>query len=469
MIEARIPWVSIFVPALAFVACGDPADSTGSGGAGSGAASGYSPGTGGSVGTGGGGSGSGGANGAGGSGSGGVLGAGGSGSGGTPGGGTFMEDTGEDCSVGVLPAAGTSNSKLPDPFLKLDGNRISAKADWRCRRREIRKQAEKYIYGEKPPKPSMVSGEVTESEITVNVSEGSGSAGFSASVSLPSGEGPFPAVIGLVAPPYFNSLAVDQSIVLSEGVAVVLLPVYDIASESGSRNAKDGAFYDVYGASSATGQLAAWAWGVSRIIDVIEQSGGDILLADAIGVTGCSRFGKGAFAIGAFDERIALTLPVESGSGGVPIYRGLSGEGAQSANSAYTETYWLGDGFQSFTSSVNTLPIDTHAVVAMVAPRGLFIMDNPHIANLGPRSAHVAALAGKKVYDALGVGDAISYHSAVSDGGHCAIRSEWATPLRNAIQRHLKKTGTAAGVMSAAASTTGNLSTWVDWESPTLN
>ena len=42
----------------------------------------------------------------------------------------------------------------------------------------------------------------------------------------------------------------------------------------------------------------AWAWGVSRIIDVIEQSDGSILRADATGVTGCSRFGKGAFVVG---------------------------------------------------------------------------------------------------------------------------------------------------------------------------
>ena len=128
----------------------------------------------------------------------------------------------------------------------------------------------------------------------------------------------------------------------------------------------------------------AWAWGVSRIIDVIEQSGGSILRADATGVTGCSRFGKGAFVIGAFDQRIALTMPIESGSAGVPIFRGIPGEGAQSLSSAYGEQPWLGDAFGSFTGSPNRLPVDTHEMVAMVAPRGLFIMDNPHIANLGP-------------------------------------------------------------------------------------
>ncbi|MGC5318755.1 cellulose binding domain-containing protein [Micromonospora arida] len=54
----------------------------------------------------------------------------------------------------------------------------------------------------------------------------------------------------------------------------------------------------------------------------MEQPDGRILKADAMGVTGCSRYGKGAFAIGVFDQRIALTMPIESGSAGVPIFAG---------------------------------------------------------------------------------------------------------------------------------------------------
>ena len=103
-----------------------------------------------------------------------------------------------------------------------------------------------------------------------------------------------------------------------------------VGREGTARTNKQGAFYTIYGNTSSTGLLVAWAWGVSRIIDVIEQSGGSILKADAIGVTGCSRFGKGAFAIGAFDQRIALTMPIESGSGGAPIFRGIPGRTAPS-------------------------------------------------------------------------------------------------------------------------------------------
>jgi hypothetical protein len=104
----------------------------------------------------------------------------------------------------------------------------------------------------------------------------------------------------------------------------------------------------------------------------------------------------------------------------------------------------------------------------MVAPRGLFIMDNPHIANLGPRSAHVAALAGAEVYRALGAGANISYISNVQSGTHCSSRPEWLTPLRNNLNWHLKKTGTPAGTISAHANATGQLSSWRAWTTPTL-
>ena len=130
-----------------------------------------------------------------------------------------------------------------------------------------------------------------------------------------------------------------------------------------------------------------------------------------------------------------------------PSSAGIPGEGAQSLSSAYGEQPWLGDAFGSFTGNPNTLPVDTHEMVAMVAPRGLFIMDNPHIANLGPRSASVAALGGAEVYKALGAGENITYWSDIQDGSHCANRPEWRTPLQQNIQKFLLKTGNAAGAI----------------------
>ncbi|MGW6503955.1 glucuronyl esterase domain-containing protein [Nonomuraea angiospora] len=375
-----------------------------------------------------------------------------------------VEDEGADCTVTGLPDAGSlpTNSKLPDPFRKLDGTRISARSEWRCRRQEIKKLAEKFVYGEKPGKPAGVTGTVSRTGITVNVNHNGKSSSFSAGVDLPSGSGPFPAVVVV------GGFGADTAAIKAAGAAVISYDPYAVGKEGTPRNDKQGAFYSIYGSSSSTGLLLAWAWGVSRIIDVIEQSDGGILRADATGVTGCSRFGKGAFVIGAFDQRIALTMPIESGSAGVPIFRGIPGEGAQSLSSAYGEQPWLGDAFGSFTSSPARLPVDTHEMVAMVAPRGLFIMDNPHITNLGPKSASVAALGGAEVYKALGAGDNITYWSDIQDGNHCANRPEWRTPLQQNIQKFLLKTGNAPGAIRISAKALGNLAEWRDWQTPTL-
>ncbi|MFD0969276.1 glucuronyl esterase domain-containing protein [Plantactinospora endophytica] len=372
-----------------------------------------------------------------------------------------VEDDGADCPVPNAPQ--TSNSRLPDPFRKIDGTRISSKSDWRCRRAEIRELAERTVYGQKPAKPATVSGTVSSSSITVNVSDQGRSASFSASVQLPSGTGPFPAVVVV------GGFGADTATIRSAGVAVINYDPLAVGREGTPRNNKQGAFYSIYGASSSTGILMAWAWGVSRIIDVIEQSGGNIIKADAMGVTGCSRYGKGAFTIGVFDQRIALTMPVESGSGGVGAFRAIAGEsGAQPLSSAYSEQPWLGDAFSSFTGSPNTLPIDTHQMVGMIAPRGLFIMDNPSIDWLGARSGSVAALGGAEVYKALGAGDNITYWSDVQDGTHCAVRPEWRTPMQQFLQKFLLKTGNAAGTMRISSRKAGNLAEWRDWQTPTL-
>lgn len=374
-----------------------------------------------------------------------------------------VENAGADCAVPTLPSTGPSSARLPDPFRRLDGSRIATKADWRCQRELTRRLAEASLYGEKPGRPASVTGTVSTSRITVNVSHNGRSTSFSADVSLPSGTGPHPAVV------VYGGFGADTAAIRNAGAAVISFDPYTVGKEGTGRTNKQGAFYDIYGSSSRTGLLMAWAWGVSRIIDVLEASGGSVLRADATGVTGCSRFGKGAFVAGAFDQRIALTMPIESGTAGVPILRGVPGEGAQSLSSAYGEQPWFGDAFGSFTGNPSTLPIDTHQVVGLIAPRGLLVLDNPHIANLGPRSASVAALAGAEVYTALGAGSNITYWSDVADGTHCANRPEWSTPLRQHIQTYLLGNGTPAGQMRISSRAAGSLGQWVDWTTPTLS
>ncbi|HEY6475894.1 MAG TPA: cellulose-binding protein [Polyangia bacterium] len=384
------------------------------------------------------------------------------------------EDDGVSCTVAALPSASglPSIALLPDPFKKLDGTEMTTKAEWTCRREEIRKQAEMYALGTKPP-PPMVTGTVNSTSIMVNVAANGQSASFSATVALPPcGSPPYPAIIG-----YGGVLPLDTGVINGEGVATINFDPMSVGAENGGHGpSQTGAFYNLYPGGTQTGLLVAWAWGVSRIIDVIAQSDGSILRADAIGVTGCSRYGKGAFIAGAFDARIALTLPIESGTAGVPIWRGIAkaevganNNPSQSLTAAYQEQPWFADGFSPFLADPTTNPIDTHEIVAMIVPRGLFIMDNPFIGELSPQYGYVAAVAGAEVYKALGVQYNIGYDSGIQNGAHCAMRPEWSAPLKNSIEKFLTRTGHLAGEITPNAVQNAPLADWRDWTTPTLN
>src|SRR5205085_4765254 len=105
-----------------------------------------------------------------------------------------------------------------------------------------------------------------------------------------------------------------------EGVATGSYDHNSIADEK----SRTGKFTDIYGSNGVSSQVA-WAWGISRVIDVLvdEKAAGrnNIIDPTAVGITGCSRNGKAAFTVGAFDERIALGIPQESGTGGVSAFR----------------------------------------------------------------------------------------------------------------------------------------------------
>jgi len=382
----------------------------------------------------------------------------------------FKEFYGDDCTV-ATPAA-VSNTKFPDLFTKLDGTKMSKKSDWKCRRAEIKKSVETFIHGAKPGKPEKVTGTVSATSISVHVENGGKSVDFSVSVSIPSGStGPVAAIIGL------GGGSLDKTIVSGEGVATINYDNNSISSES----SRSGKFSTIYGDTGASAQVG-WAWGVSRIIDVLvdEKAAGRNNFIDpkAIGVTGCSRLGKGAFTIGAFDERIALGIPQESGTGGVSAFRvvntapmGPNGKPAQSLDSAWSEAQgWFGTVFGPLRSKVDTVPADTHFLVAMYAPRGLLVLDNSRIGELCATCQHAASAAGAMLYEALGVGKNIEYHGGnPSDPhNHCTFYPSQADPLKRAIRAFLTHKGQPDGRIAPAAVATADLTKWIDWTAPTL-
>jgi hypothetical protein len=216
--------------------------------------------------------------------------------------------------------------------------------------------------------------------------------------------------------------------------------------------------------------MMAWAWGVSRLIDALENTSGHNIDTTKLAVTGCSRNGKGALVVGAFDERIALTIPQESGAGGtaswrVSEYLHNQGQNIQTASSAFGEQPWFDSVFGNFTSSVNNLPMDHHMLMAMVAPRGLLNIDNA-IDWLGPESTQTAGVAGKEVYKALGVPANMAVSQPSSSHTHCQFPSSQNTILRNYLNKFLK--GVNSGNTDVVEGPSVDRARWINWSTPTL-
>jgi hypothetical protein len=476
--------ISYLLPALCaqLLACsstpGDEGDdssggsvATGSGGQlGTGGVPG-NPASGGASGTGGGystgGAGSGGAASGGANGSGGGDGSGGDGSGGgQPTGST--EDSGLDCPASTPTGANGGDSKtLPDPFTKWDGTQVATMADWRCRRRELVVQIEKSILGAKAPPPSSiggsVSGTVSNSAYTVEVENPEGSTSFSGTVTVPAGgTAPYPAVVVVGG---FNSLNAD--VLSSEGVAVISYDNNAIASEA-SGNFSNGKYFDANpDYEGKTGALVAWAWGVSRILDMLEANPG-VIDPTKIAVHGCSRLGKAAFVIGAFDQRIALGLPLEPGTGGPAPLRALPSLGGQTLSGANGEASWFGPTSGSYSSSI---PVDMSDVAAMYAPRGLLMMDNGHIAHLSYKANYLGVAAARKVFEGMGAEDAAWYLGNSGNGNHCAVRAEYGAPLRAMIKKFLKNdsSATTGGLDKHANHGNIDVESWTNgWKTGTI-
>ncbi|GLB41175.1 putative carbohydrate esterase family 15 [Lyophyllum shimeji] len=359
----------------------------------------------------------------------------------------------------------TANSKLPDPFKFISGARTATKVDWACRREEISQLFQRYELGAMPPKPQSVTASYSGSQISITVSDNGKSISFTVGVSLPAGSGPFPAIIAYGG----------MSIPTPSGVAILTFNNDDIAAQQSGSSRGQGKFYTLYGSGHSAGAMMAWAWGVSRIIDALEKTSGLPINLQRIGVTGCSRNGKGALVAGAFETRIALTIPQESGSGGAGCWRISdamlkAGVNTQTASEIVGENVWFSTSFNQYVNQVPVLPFDHHMLSALVAPRALLIIDNTGIDWLGPESVWGCQKTANKIWQALGVPDSMGV-SQVGNHNHCAFPSSEQGDLDAFVNKFLKGQSTNTNIIKTdGANNLGFVdSTWIDWTVPTLS
>jgi hypothetical protein len=374
------------------------------------------------------------------------------------------------CSVPQLPSYDSlpSDPFLPDPFTFLNGTRVTTRAEWTCRRAELATLAQEFEFGYKPTPPSSATtGSRSGNTLAVVVTDNGRTISFNASIAYPSaGSPPYPAMIGV------GGSSLNNAALSSMGVAVITFPNNEIAQQNGQGSRGVGKFYDMYGSSHSAGALMAWAWGVSRLIDALEKTPAANIDTTRLGVTGCSRNGKGALTVGAFDERIKLTVPQESGSGGSGTWRVSDwmlsrGQQTQTLSQIVGENVWFRANFNRFSSTATKLPFDHHSIIGLVAPRATLVVEND-ILWLGPQSSWSGANAARMIWQGLGVPDRMGY-SLTTGHTHCAFPSSQQAELNAYVQKFLIGGGTGnTNIMRNDPGVFFDQTMWLDWTVPPL-
>jgi hypothetical protein len=154
------------------------------------------------------------------------------------------------------------------------------------------------------------------------------------------------------------------------------------------------------------GALRAWAWGASRALDYFETD--KAVDAKQVGLEGHSRYGKATIVAMAYDPRFAIAYVSSSGEGGVKIHRRNWGELVE--NVAGTgEYHWMAGNFLKYAGLLtwNDLPVDSHELVALCAPRPVFIGAGATQGDgwVDAKGMFLAAAGAGPVYKLLGMKD----------------------------------------------------------------
>lgn len=326
---------------------------------------------------------------------------------------------------------------LPDPLILNNGKKVKTpEMWWNLRRPEIKEDFDREIYGKVPEDVPNVNWEIESTnkdtiknipvitkKIIGHVDNSSYpllSVNINLTLTVPANiKGPVPVIMefGFSFPANFkmtealkkfvDSMSNWQPMVLSKGWGYAILIPTSFQADNGA-----GLTSGIIGLVNKGqprklddwGTLRAWAWGASRALDYLKTD--KSVDGNKVGIEGLSRYGKAALVTMAYDQRFAIGFIGSSGKGGATLFRRHFGE--QVENLASTSEYqWFCGNFLKYAGTLTPkdLTVDSHELIAMCAPRPVFIScGSPKVEGnwVDDKGQFMAAVAAGPVYKLLG-------------------------------------------------------------------